>query len=394
VKCNRPVVGHYGPTGVNCTLSPVPDLPHKSDDDHSGEESDDSGKPGVKAAIAGVTDKLNTLSDQFAQLLQTVGTLSDRVVKAEGNRVEPIVKRVVPDATSGAAADVSDRVHGGKPLLLPRPSWKSVDPKLPVVVESSVNTQTLARDRELARLLDEYQDDESGDLLRAQDTVNARSLGSITQGELRQKKPLLIPDYITSCHGIGQDDEDIELLTSKGPSVKLQGKSKKPDVKNVTIAQWVSANITILELLMPTFSAQELKDYLSYTKQIGDLMQIYTSEAILTYDNEHRRDVCRGNRRWCEVSQHMVTFYLSQSCLRNVGGHASSVSAGNSSGGKKSKGRFNHPCTRFNTREGCSNENCKFQPICSVKGCRGPHPKYEHPAQEFRKAEVSQESGS
>ena len=97
---------------------------------------------------------------------------------------------------------------------------------------------------------------------------------------------------------------------------------------------------------MPTFSSQDLKDYLSYTKQIGDLLQIYTTEAIFTLDNERRRDVCRGNRRWCDISVHMDRFYLSHSCIESsVGSYNANSGAGNSSGGKKSKSRFNHPCS-------------------------------------------------
>ena len=97
----------------------------------------------------------------------------------------------------------------------------------------------------------------------------------------------------------------------------------KPEAKGVSVAQWVTTNIAILEKLMPNFSSQELRDYLSNTKQIGDLLQIYTSESIFTLDNEHRKDVCFGNQRWCDISTHMDRFYLSRS-----GGNSPSNASG------------------------------------------------------------------
>jgi hypothetical protein len=383
VSCKRPVNGHYGPTGVNCTLKPLdPNLDSKSEE--NGEEKDDPLKIAERELdSSAVADKSDGLSVQFEKLMRTVGNLAERVDRSES-------ERIAERKESGAIARLSGRLADKS---LPAPSWKT-DAK--PESEVKVTTQTLARDRELARLLDEYKDDESGDLLHAQDAINARSLGSISQGEKGLKKPYLIPDYITSCHGIGQDDDDIKLLTSKGPSFKLQGKSKKVEPKDITVAQWVSANIVILELLIPTFSSQDLSDYLSYTKQIGDLLQIYPTDAIFVLDHEHRRDVCRGNRKWCDISVHMDRFYLSQARIKNAAVNASSNSAGGSVSGKKQKNRFSHPCSRFNTRAGCNNDKCKFEPICSVRGCRGPHPKYEHPTvdHDFRKAEDSKEAGS
>jgi hypothetical protein len=297
---------------------------------------------------------LDVLTGHFEQLMSTVGNLADRVGRSESTLSG--VLTASGSATGINAAKPKQLAVPGA-FGLPKPSWNTGPT---VKTESPVTTQTLARDSELSRLLDEYNKDGSDDLLRAQDAVNARYLGQFKQGELRGKKTLLIPDFVTSCLGVSYDQEDIELLTSKGPSFKLQGRTKKLEAKDVSVAQWVSANIAILEQLMPSLSSHELREYLSYTRQIGDLLQIYTSEAIFTLDNEHRKEVCLGVRRWSDISVHMDRFYLSHSLLKNSGGNVGNVNAANTTSGKSRTNRFNHPCVRFNSREGCDNPTCKF----------------------------------
>jgi hypothetical protein len=96
--------------------------------------------------------------------------------------------------------------QGGKALVLPTPSWKPAAPK---AIEE-VTTQSLARDAELSHLLDTYNSEGSGDLLKAQDVVNSSlSESAQLQGEARREKPLLIPEFITSCRGLGKEDDAI-----------------------------------------------------------------------------------------------------------------------------------------------------------------------------------------
>jgi hypothetical protein len=325
VNCKRPVAGHIGPTGVNCGLTTLEDLSEKPEKPENF-EANGGRVPPPEYQPSDVTGKLDSLASQFERLLSTVGNLADRVEKAEAGHAAESTKHAAQSAQVAAS------------LLLPKPSWSAGEKPVDAVKSSGtvvlktptepVTTQSLGRDAELARLLDEYNADGSDGMLKAQDAVNAICLSTNRQGELKQKKPLLIPDVITSCLGICHDTDDIELLTSKGPSFKLQGRAKKPEAKDVSVAQWVTANISILEQLVPSFSSQELRDYLSYTKQIGDLLQIYTTEAIFTLDNEHREDVCFGNRKWCDISVHMDRFYLSHSLLKGSGGNSPSNASG------------------------------------------------------------------
>jgi hypothetical protein len=391
-KCRRPCVGHIGPTGPHCSLTPVPEW-----DLSFQEEESPKAATSESGEITFVHRKLDALTDQFAKLMSTVGCLSEKIdhslkseeVKSEA--VKPVVKPVVEKPvveTLGVKA-----VQAASEGSLPSPSWKSGNRG----ASGEVTTQSLARDVELSRLLDTYNSEGSADLLKAQDAVNSSlSVPAVYQGEVKQKKPLLIPDFITSCRGLGREEDDIELLTSKGPSFKLQGRAKRPEAKDVSVAQWITANTAILERLLPSLSARELKSYLFYTRQIGNYLQIYTAESCFLLDNEHRKEVCLGNCQWHEVCQHMVGFYLVR--RSNSGGNSGPVSSNSSAssatGSKSKKSRFSHPCARFNSPEGCSNDNCKFQPICSVKGCRGPHPKHEHPSADFRKGEAASSVGS
>jgi hypothetical protein len=396
--CKRLCIRHHGPTGAVCTLKSMTDAEVQ-------EEIEATQLEGEKLDFAGelsVSDrKLDNISSELSKLVIIVGSLSDRV-KSNESRIQSGGVGVQSNRTGeeGRAGGAVNR--DTPPPIPPRTPLRagigsqSGAPAVP-------STASLARDVELSKLLDQYNANESaGELLRVQDRVNSSVGSQSAQGEPKVKKAYQIPDFITSCDGLGTEEEDFELLATKGRSFKLQGQKKKPEVKDVSIAQWLSANLVILELLLPTLSQREVLDYYSYTRQIGDFLQIYTLGTVFQLDSDHHKDVARGERRWNEISSHYVHFYLSQSRLRGSGGNAGSSSGTSSDrppNGKKNKSRFNHPCARFNTREGCSNENCKFKPICSYQGCRGNHPLYEHPGKQsagdsFRKGNAGSEGGS
>jgi hypothetical protein len=163
-------------------------------------------------------------------------------------------------------------------------------------------------------------------------------------------------------------------------SFKLQGRTKKVEVENVTIPQWMSANICIFELLSQSMTVREIKNYLNYSKQVGDLLQIYTSSSVFQLDHEHHQEVAFEEHGWQEVSAHLERYYLVR--VRGTGGNAGDDGKNNVGVSKSAKRRFNHPCARFNSKEGCDNVSCKFMPVCSINGCRGNHPKHLHPTSE------------
>jgi hypothetical protein len=289
-------------------------------------------------------------------LMQVVGRLSEQLV--------PKGADAGVSAGSGKNAGGADRGKVAN-VSLPPPSWRnsggSSDGR-------SQTTHSLSRNAELSKLLDEFNEDGGDELIQAQDAVNSR-LRTSGQGETKIKKAFAIPDFIRTSRGRGVLEDDDELVTKNGLSFKLQGRTKKVDVADVTIPQWISANICIFELLSPSMTVREIKDYLNYTKQVGDLLQVYTSSSVFQLDHEHRQEVACEEHRWNEVSAHLERYYLVRARGSNSGGVT-----------KSAKRRFNHPCARYNSKEGCDNVACKCIPVCSVKGCRGNHPKHQHPA--------------
>jgi hypothetical protein len=387
-QCRRPCSGHSGPTGPLCTLTPL-----KHTEVLKLNTSAEEAKSATATGGSGVIEaKLDNLSSQFEQLLSVVSTLVVRVSAVETKRspsVDAGYALPSPVKTPPRRASVAQQLKSAVEAERLRVASVEADR----VKESvPVTTKTLARDAELSRLLDTYNSDsQEGDLLRAQDAVNGR-LGAAalpSSGELKTKKLYLIPDFITSNTGryVRREDED-ELVTKKGLSFKLQSK-KKLDPEEVSIPQWLSANILILEKLIPTLSTEQVKDYFHYTRQVGDLLQIYTSASVFLLDDHHRHEVFEDNIRWRDVSGNLERFYLERK--KGTGGNAgtSTASSSTTSGAKVKRNRFNHPCTRFNTKEGCDNELCKFMPICSYKGCRGNHPKYDH---DFRTSKAGTQS--
>jgi hypothetical protein len=95
----------------------------------------------------------------------------------------------------------------------------------------------------------------------------------VVQGEKTVRKLHLIPDYVNFWDGLA-DDEDDSFATTKGQTFKLQSRHRRLSPREVTIPQWITANLNILDALTDTLSAAEVRDYLDYTKQVGDLLQI------------------------------------------------------------------------------------------------------------------------
>jgi hypothetical protein len=378
-NCRRPVSGHTGGTGPLCSLTPLKepveilerDLPEDIDE--------------LKTDFDQKFDAMNSKFDKLMSMVSGLAVKVDESVKVKQD--EPLKRNPVKPSKEVLQAS------GG----LPRPSWNSPESEGLQKSGAGPTTQSLSRDSELSRLLDEYNTD-SDDLIRAQDSVNSRLSVPVLQGEIRSKKALSIPDFVRTSRGVGVVEEDDELVTKNGLSFKLQGRVKKLDVAEVSIPQWLSANIAIFEVLSATLSARQIREYLNYTKQIGDLLQIYTSSTVFQLDDEHRKDVAREDLKWNEISSHLERYYLVRQ--RGTGGNAGEgASAGGQAGvsasGKSKRNRFSHPCARFNSKEGCENTACKFQPVCSIRGCRGDHPKHLHPASndDFRKSAVPAVTG-
>jgi hypothetical protein len=281
---------------------------------------------------------------------------SDKSVKTD---VTSEVVDIESSKSSTATGGVQGAVTG---------AGTSVDPP-------KATTQTLARNKELAGLLAEYNSGGVKDLLTAQESSVTTTSRSTSSGEKTLKKPLLIPDHINYWNGL-EDDDDDSFVTTQGKTFKLEGRRRRLSPREVSIPQWLSANLNILELLSDSLTPLEVKQYLDYTKQIGDLLQIYMTGSVFCLDDSHRRDVHRGIRQWNAINGHQERFFLV--CERSVGVSSSaSSSASGSTSGRRRRNRPGQPCVAYNTVEGCKyRDNCKFPHICSDKLCGGSHPRH------------------
>jgi hypothetical protein len=242
--------------------------------------------------------------------------------------------------------------------------------------DSRVTTQTLARNKELADLLAEYNSGGVKDLLTAQESSVTTTSRSTSSGEKLLKKPLLIPDHIHYWNGL-EDDDDDSFVTTLGKTFKLEGRRRRLLPREVSIPQWLSPNLNILELLSESWTPAEVKEYLEYSKQIGDLLQIYTSASVFCLDDSHRRDVHRGFRRWNAISGHQERFFLVRDRSVNMASGGSTSSSGAASG-RRRRNRPGQPCVAYNSTDWCKyKENCKFPHICSDKLCGGNHPRHQ-----------------
>jgi hypothetical protein len=229
--CRRPCSGHNGPTGPLCTLTPIKDILEKISEVED-ESEDGLGNEGLVA----LERKVDSINDKFEQLMSMVGGLATCVSDSE--------KAAQATASVKGAPEQPFR-PGPIDKTLPHPSWAKQEKS--TEASKGPTTASLARDSELTWLLDEYNTN-SGELLQAQDSVNARLVSSNVPGEIKVKKALAIPDYVRTSRGVGITEEDDELVTKNGLSFKLQGRAKKLDVAEVSVPQWMSANLTILDI--------------------------------------------------------------------------------------------------------------------------------------------------
>ena len=238
-------------------------------------------------------------------------------------------------------------------------------------IPAKQTTGSLAKNTEINALLTKYSASEK-EFLEVQEAINKDSLSS---GEKR--KFLAITDYVTLPECFLSDDEET-LLTTTGRQLTFKSKSnKKLEPKEVSVAQWIGANSRILEILTPTLTKSELADYNDYTRQVGDLLQLYTEPSVMSLDHAHRRAVSLFNRRWNDVSNHNERFYL------RVKSSQKSDRSDKSDSGRTSRTRtrskFQHVCVKYNTAEGCTyGAECRFRHKCNEKGCHDTRPKHTH----------------
>jgi hypothetical protein len=241
-----------------------------------------------------------------------------------------------------------------------------------------VTVRTLAKDRLLNRLASEFIGNNVDDSLVAESKAE--------KGE----KPLLPINFATVFNGVVADDEEIlGCGTGAGRLVWQSGKGnlRKPTPDRLSYGQFFEANARILKLL--NLDAKTESEYLEYLRQIGILLQTFTTSSVFCLDHIHRLYIHETGSQW-----NIIENTLENSVLKKK--DDSSRHAGQSSPFKKRDfqrdGRQSDSkpvsadavCYLYNLFKGCpfSSEQCKYPHVCGFSNggtkCRQRHPAYMH----------------
>lgn len=249
--------------------------------------------------------------------------------------------------------------------------------------------ETLAKDRLLSRLAACYVE-EGGlhDTLALQDLKTA-----VDKGE----KVLLPVNFATVFNGgIGLEEEEIvgngqfqgRLVWQSG-----RGNTRRPTPDRLSYGQFYEANARIFKLL--NLSGQAEIEYLDYQRQLGILLQTFTTSSMFLLDHLHRQFVFESGARW-----HVIENSLQNAVLKKKDEHKY---VNNNQHQNQQTRRYDTKPTRsynvdtdnrrtnpnestgetvcwlYNLYKGCYfGDRCKYPHVCSVDGCRQAHPAYKH----------------
>ena len=137
----------------------------------------------------------------------------------------------------------------------------------------------------------------------------------------RGKRPLLIPDFISSLPIILQQDRETVLGTSGDAKIILKSsQEKKPSLDKISFPQWSAANFRIMyprERWRPIIHPGNLwysleiqftdtvwyRDTVWYSLEISELAKCYPLPKAMQYDDLCRRMQFATNCKWGTDSQ-------------------------------------------------------------------------------------------
>ena len=132
--------------------------------------------------------------------------------------------------------------------------------------------------------------------------------------------------------------------------------------------------------------------YLDYLRQIGILLQTFTSSSVFTLDHLHRVYILESKARWNKIENTLQNSVLkkkddvarqgqiqSQQARRS---DSRPMRSGGFAGATGSQQKIIPPdavCWLFNLPKGCFwGAKCIYPHVCSVDGCRQNHPACRH----------------
>ena len=246
------------------------------------------------------------------------------------------------------------------------PLQSSENSKLP-------NTTSLAMERDLEAALGVLEAAHMKDYLNPEEPIS----GSKEQAPKHSKYDTLhITDFVTTPGSSAGREKEKEI--SKGVWLKVDSKLKTDEV---SVPQWLSANVRILLAMMDSMSYEAVKEYLRYTGKVGDLLQRSTDASVMILDEEHRKQVSREGVRWDQIDGDNKYFYLKVDPSKDPDLKNTTKPTAQSKPNKLPSplDKSGKPiCGLFNKPKGCYRYVCNFSHVCSIPGCAEDHPSFLH----------------
>jgi hypothetical protein len=205
---------------------------------------------------------------------------------------------------------------GQKNLDLPQPcGTRQHDPPPPLT------TKTLPKNPVMEDFLLE-----SMDMLSSDKAVgyqyqeeNKGTCNDVTTTTSNGVKYLKIKDFVRVVGHIDNEDE-VELCGADGRGLFLKT-SQNNRVRNITVAQWISANLRIMKALKARGELRDQgDDYNKYTSDVGDLLQVYPTHKVIAYDDYYRQRRAEGEiKHWGDPCQQGVTVCLQSNANQSFG---------------------------------------------------------------------------
>ena len=181
-----------------------------------------------------------------------------------------------------------------------------------------------------------------------------------------------LPGCVVSKERLPISGSDAQLILETGP--------KRPPLHKVSLSQWNSANVKILDLLIIEGSVtfQAIPDYLAYTQKINRMFDRYEWETVLMYDREFRQLQATMGMRWGVDIRHLSDIHLREKPSQESHAQTRKTRANVASrvrGGPTDPKSGAEICRNFN-RGACNYNNCKFAHTCTK--CFEAHPASSH----------------
>lgn len=200
----------------------------------------------------------------------------------------------------------------------------------------------------------------------------------------RGKRPLLIPDFVSSLPVVLEEDQETVLGASGGTQIILKtNHEKKPKLTSITFLQWSAANFRIMHTFVKEGALSSMTDimsYISYGTKVSELAKIYPTARVVQYDDLYRRMQFATGCKWGTESQFIYQQTLNkpdanQPVLTKQPGRPTNRTTPtiNPATGKQ-------VCYDFQRRQGCSyGTACRYDHVCIKPQCMGDHPQWKHP---------------